>query len=272
MSKIIVHPGQAHEDDLISAALVCAMDTQVTSVERRDPTEAEIADPSVWVLDVGKKLDPVTSCFDHHQLARGTEECTISLVLKQFGKWESALACFKWLRATVLIDSCGPFQAAEKLGVTVAQLFSGRGPASEYMIEQFQNGKLSVEQLREYGNWFLDKMNQYETLMGVYNVNSEIVTVGGVKVVYMAYVKDVLFLNEWQAKNAPDAACCVTKDDRGDGLTLYRFNDHPAIDFSKLEGVDGILFAHKGGFLAKTKSVVERSKALELIGMSVKCG
>ena len=43
----------------------------------------------------------------------------------------------------------------------------------------------------------------------------------------------------------------ITQDDRGDGLCLFRRNDDPRVDFSRIEGEKGVVFAHKGGFVAK---------------------
>jgi hypothetical protein len=50
------------------------------------------------------------------------------------------------------------------------------------------------------------------------------------------------------------AAWLMMNDDRGTGLMLYRYADHPRVDFSRLEGKEGIVFAHKGGFIAKTEA------------------
>jgi hypothetical protein len=59
-------------------------------------------------------------------------------------------------------------------------------------------------------------------------------------------------------------AVTVTQDDRGEGFSLYRRNDHPAVDFSKLEAHPDVIFAHKGGFIAKTKPNVDWRKLVDL--------
>lgn len=37
-----------------------------------------------------------------------------------------------------------------------------------------------------------------------------------------------------------------------DGYGLLRIGDNPSIDFSKCAGMEGVKFAHKGGFILKT--------------------
>lgn len=50
MSEIIVvHPGGVHLDEIIAVSLTCR-ERGVLPVERRNPTEAEIADPEVWAV------------------------------------------------------------------------------------------------------------------------------------------------------------------------------------------------------------------------------
>ena len=49
----------------------------------------------------------------------------------------------------------------------------------------------------------------------------------------------------------------VSRDNRGPGLALFRREDDPKVDFSVLEGNEAVTFAHKGGFIAKTREGAE---------------
>lgn len=60
----------------------------------------------------------------------------------------------------------------------------------------------------------------------------------------------------------------ITQDDRGDGLCLFRRNDCPRIDFFKVVEHPDVVFAHKGGFVAKTKTR-NLDEAINLIRLSV---
>ena len=51
ISSIITHPGGAHKDDFLACAVLL---TQApVAIQRRDPTEADLTDTSVAVLDIG---------------------------------------------------------------------------------------------------------------------------------------------------------------------------------------------------------------------------
>ena len=75
--------------------------------------------------------------------------------------------------------------------------------------------------------------------------------------------KETLGLEEFRRldDNPPDIVISLDRD--GDGWRLFRF-DGAAVDFSALAGNDAIAFAHKSGFLAKTK---ERLPLEDLVGL-----
>src|SRR4051812_15016921 len=88
--SIITHPGQAHRDDFMSAALVLTLNPSAT-VYRKQPTAKDLADPEVWVLDTGRDWNHERNNYDHHQLVPNIEDfCTLSLVLMTMGKYYSA--------------------------------------------------------------------------------------------------------------------------------------------------------------------------------------
>ena len=53
-------------------------------------------------------------------------------------------------------------------------------------------------------------------------------------------------------------------DRRGDGYGIGRYEDHPKLDFSRVEGEPDVLFAHKTGFMCKT-TATEPLRLRELI-------
>ncbi len=66
ISKIIVHPGVFHADDVCVVAWLRITGCDAP-VERRNPTSEELADPNILVADVGGQHDPKLNNFDHHQ-------------------------------------------------------------------------------------------------------------------------------------------------------------------------------------------------------------
>jgi hypothetical protein len=51
-----------------------------------------------------------------------------------------------------------------------------------------------------------------------------------------------------------EIAAMIYPDRRGGGFGLSRYEDHPALDFSRVEREPDVQFAHKSGFVCKTSS------------------
>ena len=67
-----------------------------------------------------------------------------------------------------------------------------------------------------------------------------------------------------RAENLTDVvAAVVYPDRRGSGYGIGRYEDHPNLDFSLVEGEADVHFAHKSGFMCKTEATEPaRLKAL----------
>ena len=86
------------------------------------------------------------------------------------------------------------------------------------------------------------------------------------RILYMSHkIKDrpSFALSQFVDSKHIDVAFTVIPDDRGDGWTLYRFNDHPRVDFNLIKGNEGVVFVHKNGFIAKTKAM-SQEEAIKL--------
>ena len=56
---IITHPGSAHFDEVTAISFILAVHSDTAfRVERREPSEEELADPGIWVVDVGDRYEP----------------------------------------------------------------------------------------------------------------------------------------------------------------------------------------------------------------------
>ncbi len=105
MKRIVTHPRSAHHDDVLCLAYLMEADTVI---ERREPAQAELDDPEVYVVDVGMQWDAERNNYDHHQ-SEGVPEscCAFSLVLKSRGMYETAQECWPWLKFVELYDTGG---------------------------------------------------------------------------------------------------------------------------------------------------------------------
>ena len=63
-----------------------------------------------------------------------------------------------------------------------------------------------------------------------------------------------------------EIAGLVYPDRRGSGYGLSRHNDHPKLEFTRIDGEEDVHFAHARGFVAKTTATeVERLKELVMM-------
>jgi len=218
------------------------------------------------VLDVGERHDPSRMCFDHHQLPRGERECALSLLARHLRvKGREPLTFHElwsdrpWYNFTVGLDSLGPFAMAKELGLENGLPPELNSPFEWVIIDAAGNSTefdelVKMVAFQVVGGRVEDALKLRDRLAWL-KQNAEIQEIDGVKVL-LVESDDTFGLNEHRssllADHATEVAISVTHDDRGPGLCLYRFADHPRVDFSKVEGDKEVLFAHKGGFIAKT--------------------
>lgn len=256
----ITHPGQAHADDVLTAAYLIAKGL-VQRIDRRDPTREELMDDAVIVFDIGGQHSPDASNFDHHQFDRDVApSCALSLVLRFFGDYTTWRTIFPWVEGTELMDSKGPFTVAKSLGVDFDDLkpfvFN---PFAGFVLEQFQNqsvhvaGEPTFELLRSIGAGLLAKVDTIRERWAHFDSTTRIVTVRDCINVAVFDTTGRVGIESWiesQMRHLP-IHCTVSRDDRGDGLSLFRRNDDQRIDFSKCAGLPNVAFAHANGFVAK---------------------
>ena len=72
---IVTHPGGSHKDDLLAACVLASL--HGCPIVRREPTQADLDDPEVAVVDIGGVHDPARSNFDHHHFPREHPPCPI---------------------------------------------------------------------------------------------------------------------------------------------------------------------------------------------------
>lgn len=309
MKKIITHGGKAHLDDVFACALAlvnrawggmengraATMEDALADacegvvVLRRDPTEDELADPHVLVLDVGGRYEPDLGNFDHHQLPKGTKESAMSLFAASIGlpngdfngaeRYEpgadeyptDSLAsfledAFPWFRVRIALDACGPFAVAKENGVEWDTVAKFLGPLEGVVLGTFENAEpeTRVDVVRPLAEMILRRHAAWE------RVAAE------VKYDRPWWSDDKFTIADFTKTDPADAKACsdmftryvngvaVFHDDRGDGLTLLRLRDDPRIDFTRVKDDPEVAFCHAGGFIVKTRTK-DLDKAWRLI-------
>lgn len=274
MNRIITHPGAAHRDELLAIGTLLAHNGAVVPVFRREPSEAELADPLVAVIDCGGRHDPGLLNFDHHQCQGG--DCSFRLVMKYLGLHDCASEVLSWYDISNDFDVLGPNAALKKAGVS-REAAALRSPLEGCLLRLF--GKMTeveqwfLELLLVAGIEIIDATDAMNNRIGELEKEALVVTVAGIRGIVSPIEMDPSFgLAVFRSRHCPDAAFSVCPDDRGAGHVLYRFDDDERIDFSALAGDARIAFAHKGGFVAKTRQRESLDSLLELVAKAAFAG
>lgn len=267
---IVTHPGGAHKDDLLAVCVLIAQ--HGAEVVRREPSPAELEDPSVAVVDVGGVHDPALLDFDHHHFDRDhPPTCALSLVLDHLGLYEDALQLCDWLEPAEWFDSRGPKKTAEWLGVprraisrlsspidaTLLRRFARKerlapgDPLYEFMrfvgadlLEYLRLARARIERVAEHAQRWSIACGD-ETIEAVFLPRTD-PPIDEPSSAVQGYVR--------HEGLEQAVAALVYPDRRGSGYGISRYEDHPRLDFSRVDGEPDVHFAHKSGFMCKTEA------------------
>ena len=261
---IITHPGSSHFDEFFALCLILAtFPSTEFIIKRREPTPEEVADPTIWVVDIGGDYDPKKRNFDHHQ----NIDLSASFVLvAEFLGHATHLSSLAWWRFKDRIDRFGPAKVGAELGTT--DLRTTYSPMEGWMLGMFAEEPNSLAGImRQFGHRAIEsarKLNAQCTLWS----NARRVEVGGYSVL-IGETDESEGAQEFNFRQANPAAICLSWDSRGKGWKLLRFDNAQEVDFSKLQGRPEIKFAHKTGFVAKTHTRLPIEEVLELVRLSL---
>ena len=280
IKTIITHPGGAHKDDFLACSVL--LSTHPVSIFRRDPTEQELDDPEVAVVDIGHQHDPKLNNFDHHQLPRDHEPtCALSLVLQKFEIYEDTKEFCSWLETTEWFDCRGPHDTAEWLGVGREAMAKLNSPLDVTMFQAFARQKehhpgepvwevmkMMGTDLVQYVTGLRGRINQVAKIEEFWDLGQ------GEDMIKVAFVprtepevEEASGGLAWRIKELgleEDVVAMVYPDSRGEGYGMRRYNDSPVVDFSKLSEEPEVHFTHNRGFIAKT-SCTEISRLQEML-------
>ena len=273
--KIITHPGQAHNDEFLAIAVLCAH-TSVLSIERREPTQEELEDPRVLVVDIGGRHEPEKGNFDHHQLPRDhAPTCALSLVLEHLEILDDFRNIFPWLSVIEELDSKGPFAVAKRLGITPDDLLALQNPIASGILAEFAKETTILPNgdthyiLATIGQGILKTFENTSKRLVELKNNAANFAANDVNCLDVRFIpgdqQPTLALELFCKQYSPiPVHVTVTNDDRGPGFCLFRRNDDPRVDFSKINGHSDVIFAHANGFIAKTSKTANVQELVQL--------
>jgi hypothetical protein len=263
INLIVTHPGMAHRDEMISISLLLATVATGARIERRNPTTAEMDDPRVLVVDTGLQYDRSKGNLDHHQEISqdSAPGCAITKVLEYLGEdLEVARKAWRWFEATEVVDSKGPKALANFLAMPDDAVFIMQSPMEGALLKWFSGlsacrpddpgynllemiGNDLFKELRETEPrlQLLSQVTRYEQVNDLYVANTAAIDRND----RPAFATEAFF-------RGSKVEVILAQDDRGSGYTLLRRNDAPRVDFTKVKDDPEVIFAHGGGFIAKT--------------------
>ncbi len=265
MKRIVTHPRSAHHDDVLCLAYLMEADTVI---ERREPAQAELDDPEVYIVDVGMQWDAERNNYDHHQ-SEGVPEscCAFSLVLKSRGMYETAQECWPWLKFVELYDTGGSQKIETEYGIVQKRVPEVMDPIGAFIISLVREhstinpGIFVHDLLLQFGK---DLRNQPVRFRHEFDTMDQQAKRGIVKsqqgapILYIDFseiLENLDLQDPWIASRHPDALCYIYNSDGNLALRrTLRAEAQGAIDFNKAAGHSAITFIHKAGFLAKLSS------------------
>ena len=253
--RIVTHGGLPHMDDIMACAIAYALGVPHDAViERRNPKPGELESMTVLVLDVGGTHDPEHLDFDHHQRSREEEpKCAFKLFSEWLGVDEEFSMLFPWYATWNLLDVAGPNVTAAALGTTWDRLEGlVANPLADFVIRRFaddpsfrQKIVLTLSNAIGLTRRLWKSTNEKVVAREVCGLPAGDFTACATEEI--SRCSDI-----WIRLNRP--ALIISKDNRGEGLTILRCNDDPRLDFSRCAGRPYAVFCHPGGFLVKTRS------------------
>jgi len=283
MKRILTHPGGAHKDDFLACAVLLARSP--VSIERRDPTGAELDDPVVAVVDIGHRHEPGRLNFDHHQFPREhAPTCALSLVLQHLGLYDEAREFCDWLETSEWLDCRGPQGASEWLGIEREVLAKLNSPIDVTLLRRFaaqpthRPGEPIWEIMRMIGEDLVAFITGLRERLAFIARHAEIWEFADFKALFMPRTDPLpgepsAGLGRYLEREGlqHEVIALVYPDRRGEGYGLRRADDAAPLDFTRLDNEADVHFTHPQGFIAKTganepgrlRTLLERSHAVE---------
>ena len=277
IQRIVTHPGSAHKDEFIACCVL--LPTYSVPIERREPTETDLVDASVCVVDVGGEWEAGRMNFDHHQFPRESDpQCAISLVLKHLDVYEDAREFCDWLETAEWFDTRGAVETGKWLGVEREVISRLNSPVDVSLLRRFAQSqqlspgdalwevmKMVGEDLMEYLQTMRERLDYIQKYAHFWTLDS------GAQVLYMPRTEPLgsdssmglgRFIDHYAEKEK--VVGMVYPDRRGSGYGMSRYQDDKRMEFTRINGEADVHFAHARGFVAKT-SATDEARLRELL-------
>jgi len=191
----------------------------------------------------------------------------LSFVLMRAGLYETAARVYPWMAFVEAADCLGPREAAERLHTTREVLRKTKSSIEAAILSELSQasevlqGEPLYTVLQYIGRDLLEYPLKYEARLAWLEDNARFLELKPsvrAMVIDQRVSEPGLATEEFRYRQsgAETIAVSIVPDDRdGIGWSLFRFDDHPKVDFCRLEGDPAVEFVHASGFLAKTSGM-----------------
>jgi hypothetical protein len=269
-STLLTHPGGAHKDEFLACSVLLFL--QPAPIVRREPTAADLSNPSVCVVDVGHAHDPVLNNFDHHQFPKDhPPTCSLSLVLQHLGIYEDARQFCEWLEPAEWFDCRGPNTTARWLGVERDILAKLNSPVDITLLRRFslatrlEPGEPLWEIMRMIGEDLVTYVKSLRARLDMLAAQTQFWDLefadGPAKILFLPRTDPLpdepshgleRFIETRGLSKV--VVGMVYPDRRSTGYGLSRYQDNARLDFTRIASSPDVHFAHARGFVAKTSA------------------
>lgn len=276
-TTVITHParapGEAHFDEVTAIALL-SLDLNLDSdlqVVRKEPTEKELYDPTIYVIDVGGMYDPALRNFDHHQ--DNSLDSSFVLIARYLDIEEKCKLFFPWWDSMNILDMKGPYELAKSLNSDTSTISKLQNPLADYLIASTTTWSGAVESdvvqlIKAYGRSLHNTLTTLEYGIDSLELRASIVNINGLDILYINEEISGQVLGMYKRiYNNFDIS--ISRNARNNSLSAYRNEDvKNKVDFLKLSEHPLIKFVHKNGFLLVAEPEVAMG---EFIGLVKQC-
>lgn len=261
--KIITHPGSAHFDDVTAVSLLLAVyENTDFRIERREPMPEELEDPDTWVIDIGNRYEPENHNFDHHQ----SLECPASFVLvAEYLGMKDKLSIMPWWDFKDEVDRYGSRNTSTKFNA--GDDLINRNPVEDWLTVCFASDvEKAVPLLKSYGNYLIQEADNLKKQIDVLKSGTRI-DIFGVPAI-ISETRETIGMEEFRRldDNPPDIV--ISMDRRDDGWRIFRYDGTP-VDLTLIADDVRVSFAHKSGFLAKTRERLPVDDLIDLVSNAI---
>ncbi len=175
------------------------------------------------------------------------------------------LSVLPWWQFKDSVDRVGPVKASTQYHA--GDDLVNRNPMENWLVDRFASEpQVSLPLLKSLGAHIIEEARRLKRQIDFWKTAQRLV-IAGVPAM-LGETRESFGLEEFRRldDNPPDVV--ISLDRRSDGWRLYRYDGTP-VDFSLISNCPEIEFAHKSGFIAKTKERLPLDQLCALISKAV---